>query len=173
MAPFVTALHLFLTDKTVTHRDTIIRSFVGIVVEILFCILYILFSRYLVPAVFEFEKCSVERRHGARANQKCLCINLYIINICGDHLIFRILISFARIESMNSFKQLILEESRLCTWQKYPKIHDTNLSNLYSFNCVKNDCGYKLESSIPSFKIFTRNSKFFVPTIIEIRRIIA
>lgn len=77
MAPFVTALHLFLTDKTVTHRDTIIRSFVGIVVEILFCILYILFSRYLVPAVFEFEKCSVERRHGVRANQKCSNVSLY------------------------------------------------------------------------------------------------
>lgn len=55
---------------------------------------------------------------------------------------------------MNSFKQLILEESRLCTWQKYPKIHDTNLSNLYSFNCIKNDCGYKLEFSIPFLQNF-------------------
>lgn len=177
MAPFVTALHLFLTDKTVTHRDTIIRSFELKLVSLSkFCSVYYTFYFLAIsfPLYSKNVPWNVDTVYERIKNvQTCLCINLYIINICGDRLIFRILISFARIESMNSFKQLILEESRLCTWQKYPKIHDTNLSNLYSFNCIKNDCGYKLESSIPSFKIFTRNSKFFVPTIIEIRRIIA
>ena len=99
MAPFVTALHLFLTDKTVTHRDTIIRSFklrFKLVSLSKFCLLYILFFPLfrLYSSKFIFEEWKY-RHDWIRMNQKSkFKANVSLFYYTLYKLIFRILISF-------------------------------------------------------------------------------